>query len=190
MLAFWIGPRIWREAERHGLLTVGDFLEHHFGRGVRGLAAGIIWLGQLRDPLRRSFEARPRCSSSSAGWSLAAGALSPRRSPLRGYFVLGGLVSAARVNRVQLVVILARVRARGADVAAMTAGGAGRRGRSDGGFWRGRTVGWPTLFLLGPAFFLSPGLLQKAYGARDAAALTRGVAWNGVALLDLRVRCR
>ena len=38
VLAFWIGPRLWREATRLKLLTVGDFLEHHFGLGVRALA--------------------------------------------------------------------------------------------------------------------------------------------------------
>jgi len=41
-----VGPRIWREAKRLNLLTVGDFLEHHFGRQVRGLAAVIIWAGE------------------------------------------------------------------------------------------------------------------------------------------------
>ena len=43
--------------------------------------------------------------------------------------------------------------------------------------------GWRNLILLGPAFIVSPGLLQKAYGARDARAVTVGVAWNGVVLL-------
>ncbi len=38
---------MWRQAKRHGLLTVGDFLEHHFGRDVRGLAAILIWLGSF-----------------------------------------------------------------------------------------------------------------------------------------------
>src|SRR6188768_4554370 len=47
VLAFWIGPRVWREASEHGFLSVGDFLEHHFGRGVRGLAALSIWLGSF-----------------------------------------------------------------------------------------------------------------------------------------------
>jgi len=37
--------------------------------------------------------------------------------------------------------------------------------------------------LLGPAFVVSPGLLQKAYGARDEAAVKRGIAWNGAVLL-------
>ena len=37
-LAFWVGPRIWREAKAHGDLTVGDFLERHYGRPLRGLS--------------------------------------------------------------------------------------------------------------------------------------------------------
>jgi SSS family solute:Na+ symporter len=37
--------------------------------------------------------------------------------------------------------------------------------------------------LLAPAFMVSPGLVQKAYGAIDERALRRGVAANGVALM-------
>ena len=47
VLAFWIGPRMWREASRYGFLTVGDFLDHRFGRGARAIAAGAIWCGSL-----------------------------------------------------------------------------------------------------------------------------------------------
>ena len=47
----------------------------------------------------------------------------------------------------------------------------------------GPASGWRLLFLLGPAFVVSPGLLQKAFGARDARAARRGIAWNGFALL-------
>src|SRR5918995_1977582 len=35
LLAFWIGPRIWREATRREHLTVGDFIEAHYGRSTR-----------------------------------------------------------------------------------------------------------------------------------------------------------
>jgi SSS family solute:Na+ symporter len=48
-------------------------------------------------------------------------------------------------------------------------------------------AGWPWLFLLGPAFFLSPGLIQKAFSARDERALTRGIALNGIALMVFAV---
>jgi solute:Na+ symporter, SSS family len=39
------------------------------------------------------------------------------------------------------------------------------------------------VFLLGPAFIVSPGLLQKAFGAVDERAARSGIAWNGIALL-------
>ena len=39
------------------------------------------------------------------------------------------------------------------------------------------------LALLGPAFVVSPGLLQKIYGARDDRAVRLGVGWNAAGLL-------
>ena len=179
VLAFWVGPRMWREAKRLGLLTVGDFLEHHFGRDVRGLAAAIIWAGSfliLCGQLKGAAEVLQQVG----GLSLGVGALASALCTL-AYFVVGGLKSAAWVNVVQLAVILV-----GFIVAApMATAAAGGLHDLNGGssFWQGDTVGLQTLFLLGPAFFLSPGLIQKAFGARDTTALTRGVAINGVALL-------
>jgi SSS family solute:Na+ symporter len=180
VLAFWIGPRVWREASRHGFLTVGDFLEHHFGRGVRTLAATMLWLGSLTI-LCAQLKAGAEVLAHAGGISLGMGALLASMLAA-AYFVRGGLVSAARVNVIQLGLILI-----GFVIAAPLASHVSDRlpaaAASSLGFWRGPTVGWPTLFLLGPAFFLSPGLLQKAFSARDARAVTRGVAWNGVALL-------
>ena len=43
--------------------------------------------------------------------------------------------------------------------------------------------GWRLLFFLGPAFVVSPGLIQKAFGARDERAVTTGIALNGVGLM-------
>ena len=37
--------------------------------------------------------------------------------------------------------------------------------------------------MLGPAFIISPGLLQKVYGARDDQAVRLGVGANAAALL-------
>ena len=44
VLALWVGPRIWREASRHGFFTVGDYLEHRFGRerARRGRRAHLV----------------------------------------------------------------------------------------------------------------------------------------------------
>jgi solute:Na+ symporter, SSS family len=179
VLAFWVGPRVWRAAKDHGFMTVGDFLEHHFGRGVRGVAALMIWLGSffiLCGQIRGAAEVLQRAG----GFSFATGAFLAS-VVAAAYFVAGGLLSAAWVNRVQLVVIVAGF-AIAAPLASGPAGGLGVT-MGDTSFWRGPNVGWPTLFLLGPAFFLSPGLIQKAYGARSERVLTRGVALNGIALM-------
>jgi SSS family solute:Na+ symporter len=103
------------------------------------------------------------------------------------YFIAGGLLSSAWVNLVQLAVILAGFAA--AVPYAVTHAGGWRTmtaaAGTDTDFWfsSGPGSGWRLLFLLGPAFIVSPGLLQKAYGARDERAVRRGIAWNGIALL-------
>ena len=181
-LAFWVGPRIWREAKAHGDLTVGDFLERHYGRPLRGLVAALIWLGTL------SILAGQLIGISAV--LQVAGGLPPWAGYCAGalvavtYFVAGGLLSTAWVNRVQLILILAGF----AVVTPIVLGLAGGFDRlstahAHGFFGGGQAVGWRYLFILGPAFIVSPGLLQKAFGAESESALTRGVALNGLALL-------
>jgi SSS family solute:Na+ symporter len=179
VLAFWLGPRMWRIAKEHQLLTVGDFLEHHFGQGVRGLASLLIWLGSFFI-LCGQLKGASLVLERAVGAPLGVGALLAAMATV-GYFVMGGLRSAAWVNVVQLVVIIGGFTL-AAPMAARSAGGVFVSG-AESSFWTGTGVGWQTLLLLAPAFFLSPGLLQKAYGARSARALTRGVAWSGVALM-------
>ena len=43
--------------------------------------------------------------------------------------------------------------------------------------------GWTLLALTGPAFIVSPGLIQKAFGADSARSVRLGVGLNAVALL-------
>jgi solute:Na+ symporter, SSS family len=54
---------------------------------------------------------------------------------------------------------------------------------ADFGYSSGPGSGWTLLALTGPAFIVSPGLIQKAYGARSANAVRLGVALNALALL-------
>ena len=44
VLAFWVGPRIWRLAKEHGFYTTGDFLEFRYGPPVRGVIAALVAL--------------------------------------------------------------------------------------------------------------------------------------------------
>jgi SSS family solute:Na+ symporter len=186
ILAFTVGPRIRRIAAEHNLQTVGDYLEHRYGRKVRGIVAALLWVGTL---------------AILAGQIVAMGlvfhavlGLRPEVGSLIGgavmtiYFTAGGLLTAAWVNALQLVVELA-VYAALVPAAVSSAGGWGALASAPGtppgyfDFWQGGGSGWVYLALLGPAFVISPGLLQKVYGARDDRAVRIGVGANALLLL-------
>ena len=184
-LALWVAPRIWREAKAHDDFTVGDFLERHYGCAMRGLVAVLIWIGTL-SILAAQLLGIAAVLQVVAGLSPLAGCLIGSLATT-GYFIAGGLLSSAWVNRVQLVVILVGF-AVVSVIAIDAAGGwpalaAGAEERLDVLGGPPAAPGWRYLFLLGPAFIVSPGLLQKAFGARDAGAARRGIVWNGLVLL-------
>jgi len=185
-LAFFVGPRIRRLAAEHDWRTVGDFLEFRYGGAVRGIVAALLWVGTL---------------AILAGQLVAMGlvfhavlGLRPEVGSLIGgavmtiYFTAGGLLTAAWVNALQLVVELA-VYAALVPAAVSSAGGWGALASAPGtppgylDFWQGGGSGWVYLALLGPAFVISPGLLQKVYGARDDRAVRIGVGANALLLL-------
>ena len=189
VLAFSVGPRMWREASTHGDLTLGDFLERRYGRTMRGLVAALIWLGTLTI-LAAQLLGVAAVLNVVAGFSLLTGCAIGALVTV-SYFTAGGLLSSAWVNLVQLIVILAGF-AVAVPFAVHGAGGWQAMTAVSGSstsLWTstGPTSGWRLLFLLGPAFVVSPGLLQKAYGARDEAAVRRGIGWNGFALLIFAV---
>ena len=98
----------------------------------------------------------------------------------------GGLLSSAYVNLVQLAVKIVGF-AMITPLAIALAGGwdalTADPSRMDLFAGGSPQSGWRLLFFLGPAFVVSPGLIQKAFGARDERAVTTGIALNGVALL-------
>jgi SSS family solute:Na+ symporter len=104
------------------------------------------------------------------------------------YFTAGGLLTSAWVNLVQLAVLLAGF-AVALPLALDAAGGWSGLRDATGAipeYWNlleGGRSGWMYLALLGPAFIVSPGLLQKVYGARDDRAVVVGVSLNAVTLL-------
>jgi SSS family solute:Na+ symporter len=185
LLAFVVGPRIWRVATQHKLLTVGEFLEFHYGAAVRNVAAVVIWLGGyviLCGQIRGAGAVLAAAGHVSAfsGYVVAAGVMA-------AYFVSGGLRSAASVNVVQLAVKLAGF-AIATPFALAAAGGfdhvlANHPLASTFLTSPDNTAGWTALFLLAPAFLFSPGILQKVYGARDERTVRIGVGINAVGLL-------
>jgi SSS family solute:Na+ symporter len=103
------------------------------------------------------------------------------------YFAAGGLKSSAVVNVVQLTVKLAGF-AIALPIALRLAGGLDglHAAIPDPGMWnpwRNGPSGWIYIAMLGPNFVVSPGLLQKVYGARDDRAVRVGVGGNAMVLL-------
>ncbi|MGE3344105.1 MAG: sodium:solute symporter family protein, partial [Vicinamibacterales bacterium] len=188
VLAFWVGPRLWRLARDHGFYTTGDFLEARYGATVRAVVTALIWLGSL-SILAAQLLAGATILSVIAGvprWagSLIGGAI------MTAYFAAGGLLGSARVNAMQFAVMLLGFAVALPGVIG-GAGGAAALGSAPGlpdGFGSlfhssGPGSGWTLLLLVGPAFIVSPGLIQKSYGAASAHALRWGVGLNAVALM-------
>ena len=190
VLAFWVGPRIWRLAKTHGFYTAGDFLEFRYGATVRTIIASLIWVGTL-------FILAGQLIAGAAVLEVVAGV--PRgtgaaigAAVMMVYFVAGGLLSSAWVNLVQLVVLFIGFLLAIPTVYAAVGGLAGiasAPGLPDGFLNPFHThptnavSGWKLLAVYGPSFMISPGLVQKAYGARDERAVRIGIGMQGLCLL-------
>lgn len=185
-LAFALGPRLHRAAHRRGLLTVGDYLEDRYGRATRAVAAAILLLGApaiLAGQIIAAGLVLQVVAGVPQAWGMAAGG-----AVATLYFTMGGLRSAAWVNSLQVA-----VKAIGFAVAVPwmvgAAGGwqaiAGAAPSEEALRLGGAGVSETTrlVLMLAPAFVVSPGLLQKLYGARDERAVRLGVGLQGAALL-------
>lgn len=186
LLALWIGPRIWRVATQNGLYTAGDYLEHRYGPSVRATIAALLWVVTL-SILSAQLIAMSQIFEFVLGTPRWVGALLGG-IVMTAYFTAGGLLSTAWVNMVQLVVLLVGM-AIAVPLALSAAGGwdvvqAAAAAQPDASnFWSGPGSGWILLPLLVPAFIVSPGLLQKSYGARDERSVRIGIGVQGLVLL-------
>jgi SSS family solute:Na+ symporter len=179
-LALFIGPRIWRIASRHNLYTAGDYLELRYSRAVRGIIAVLIWLGTLAI-LAGQLIGGAAILTVVAGVPRTAGIV-VSALVMTIYFMAGGLLASAWVNAVQLVVLLAGF-AVAVPMVLSSVGGfhailtAPTVPTSFGDFLYsgGPRSGWTFLMLLGPAFVISPGLLQKTYGASSERVVRIGI---------------
>ena len=186
-LAFWIGPRVWRLASEHDLQTAGDLLELRYGSTVRAIVTLLLWLGTLF-ALAAQLVAVAFVLQAVAGIPKVAGCLIGG-VVMTTYFAAGGLLSSAWVNLVQLVVLVGGFVVI-VPVALSTVGGlsglAAAAAEIEPGFmdpWRGGTPALRYVAVLVPAFIVSPGLVQKVYGARDAHTVRIAVGAAGGALL-------
>ena len=184
-LAFWVGPAMRRAAAKHDLRTVGDYLELRYGVGVRTTIAALLWVGSV-------FILAGQLIAISWILNVAAGLPKAFGCILGGvlvtlYFAGGGLLSSAYVNVVQLTVKMVGF-AIAIPFALQASGGwdavrALQPTASYWNVWEGGASGLVYLAMLGPAFVVAPGLLQKVYGARDDRAVRLGVGLNAVVLM-------
>jgi SSS family solute:Na+ symporter len=191
-LAFWIGPRIYCIAAKHNLYTVGDYLELRYNRQVRLLMAVLLWLGSLAI-LAGQLIALGFILNVVAGiraeWGMVFGGVI-----VTLYFTAGGLLSTSWVNLVQVCVKAVgfglalpwalsniagwhEIQAAAAQATVVNAASY----LSPFGIGISGIFGY--VIILIPSFFVSPGLLQKLYGARDEQTIRRGVGLQGLVLL-------
>ena len=186
LLAFWAGPRLWRWARDRGFLTFGDFLEWRYGQSMRAAASVLIWTVSLAI-LAGQLLGASTILQVVLGWPRGAGAVAAGCVVLV-YFVAGGLLSSAWVNLVQLGAKLAGFGLAVVFALGIVGGWSGieQAANLPGTF---TAISGPpghvlaTLVLLVPAFIVSPGLVQKAYGAESARAVRIGIGANAAALL-------
>ncbi|MFN0110226.1 MAG: sodium:solute symporter family protein [Blastocatellia bacterium] len=191
ILAFTVGPKIWRIARDNNLFTVGDYLEFRYDRRVRGLVAALLWVGSLAI-LAGQLIAIAWVLNVTMDISKPVGCVIGAIVATI-YFASGGLFGTARVNALQLVIKLIgfglaliyllkfnapvspQINPPASVVEKM------EKFQSFTGIGASGILGY--LALLVPSFIISPGLLQKIFGARDEKAVRTGVALNAFCLL-------
>jgi len=203
ILAFTVGPKIWRIARDNNLYTVGDYLEFRYNRTMRGLVALLLWFGSLAI-LAGQLIAMEQIFKVTAGLGKIAGCLLAA-AVITGYFAAGGLHATARVNVIQMIVklvgftlaLIFLLTAAGGWSAIQTGVVAGE-GAPDAAnaveanryfnlMGDGLSGALGYIALLTPSFIVSPGLLQKLFGARDESAVRRGVGLNALGLLAFAI---
>lgn len=179
-LAFWVGPRLWVLASSKGYLTVGDFLEDRYSHTIRAMVALLLLVGTLAI-LAAQLIAGAAVLEVVAGlprWQgVAIGGLA-----MTIYFTAGGLLSSAWVNALQLIVLIGGFVIALPMVLAQVGGlqGIAAAQAIPPTFWdpmysAGPRSGWTMLILLTPGFIISPGIVQKTWGAESARAVKIGI---------------
>ena len=175
VLAFTVGPKIWRVAKEQNLYTIGDYLEFRYDARVRNVTAILLWIGSqivLSGQFIGAAVLFTVCGIPKIlGYWIAAFVATT-------YFALGGLHSTVRVNILQLAVKLS-----GFAIALFFLLNQVKPGALDFGTPQFAGNELKYLATLGPAFIISPGILQKLFGAKDEKTVKIGAAINGIGLL-------
>ena len=187
LLSQFLGPKLWTVAKQHGLATLQDFLEFRYGKTVKAIISLLFWCGAMAILAAQLI---------AISWILYTVAGIPKwEGCLIGgtvaivYCTAGGLMSSAFVNMFELAVTMsglllaipfaihalggwshlhALLAQRPAATEMFGMVGAGPK----------QILAW--IAILVPSFMISPGLVQKVYGARDVKTVRLGVGLNSI----------
>ncbi len=190
ILAFIVGPKIWRIARAHNYYTLSDYLDARYSKAFSGLISLMMSVGTLALFAGQLL---------GIAWILEVVANVPKaQGVIAGavvttlYFAAGGLLSSAIVNIVEVAVILAGFVIACPYVLSYSGGFEGiqqsvsKPGYFDA-FGMGSTAIIGYIVMLVPSFFISPGLIGKVFAAKDERSIKIGTAMNGLVQLVFAV---
>ena len=190
ILAYVVGPKIWRIAREHDYYTLSDYLDARYSRAFSGIIAVMMSVGTLALFAGQLL---------GIAWILDVVAGIPKvHGVIIGavvttlYFAAGGILSSAFVNIVELAVILAGFIV-AVPFALSYAGGIGgiksavSKETYFDFFGMGSTAIIGYIVMLVPSFFISPGLIGKVFAAENERAVKVGTAINGLVQLVFAV---
>lgn len=191
LLSQFLGPRLWTIAKDHGLATLQDYLEFRYSKAVKAVIAILFWFGALAI-LAGQLIAIAWILNTVAGIPKWEGCLIGGVVAIV-YCTAGGMMSSSFVNIFELAVtmsglllavpfalhalggwshvhdiVLANTASPAKTASLFSMTGAGPR----------QLLTWIAILI--PSFMISPGLVQKVYGARDVRTVRAGVALNSI----------
>ena len=190
ILAFIVGPKIWRIARENNYYTLSDYLDARYSKAFSGLLSLMMAIGTLA-----LFSGQLL----GIAWILEVVADVPKfEGVIIGavvttlYFAAGGLLSSAFVNIIEVAVILAGFVIALPFVWNFAGGLEGIKANVTSEtyfdfYGMGSTAIIGYIVMLVPSFFISPGLIGKVFAAKNERAIKIGTALNGLVQLIFAV---
>lgn len=190
ILAFIVGPKIWRISREHNFYTLSDYLDARYSRFFSGVISIMMSVGTLALFAGQLL---------GIAWILEVVANVPKTEGVIAgaivttlYFAAGGLLSSAIVNIIEVAVILIGFIVALPYVWNYAGGLEGIHMNVSSEsyfdfFGMGSTAIIGYIVMLVPSFFISPGLIGKVFAAKDEHSIRTGTAMNGIVQLIFAV---
>lgn len=194
ILAFVVGPVIWRLAKEHNFYTLGDYLDYRYNRNFRGLVSLMMAIGTIAI-FAGQLMGIAWILSAVAGITKTMGILIGAGVVIL-YFGAGGLLAAAYVNIIEAAVKLIGFVIAVPFVLNFVGGWSGLEATivsnmadsaKSTSYFSFDGAGMSTIIgfflMLTPSFFISPGLIGKVYGAKNKKTVMIGTCLCGLVML-------